>query len=92
MAHDHTHDHSGHDHPRKPQCDDALHEIYHLLAGQIDDQKRELISLHLEECPPCAEPYDFYAELRRVVQHRCHDSAPDGLLARIEAAIDHEPH
>ena len=27
--------------PLKPQCDDALHEIYHLLSGEIDDAKRE---------------------------------------------------
>jgi mycothiol system anti-sigma-R factor len=80
------------DTPLKPQCEDALHEIYHLLSGEIDDAKREQITVHLDECSPCAEPYDFYAEVRRVVQQRCQDSAPPGLLARIEAAIQHEPH
>ncbi len=80
------------DTPIKPQCEDALHEIYHLLSGEIDDAKREQITVHLDECSPCAEPYDFYAEVRRVVQERCQDSAPPGLLARIEAAIQHEPH
>ena len=78
--------------PLKPQCEDALHEIYHLLSGEIDDQKRAKIAEHLDECAPCAEPYDFYAELRIVVQKRCRDQAPPGLLARIEAAIQHEPH
>ena len=52
--------------PLKPQCDDALHEIYHLLSGEIDDAKRAKITEHLDECAPCAEPYDFYAELRTV--------------------------
>lgn len=80
------------DAPFKPQCQDALHEIYHLLAGELDDAKREQIALHLEECNPCAEPYDFYAELRRVIQQRCHDTAPPALIARIESALDHEPH
>ncbi len=80
------------DTPLKPQCEDALHEIYHLLSGEIDDAKREQITVHLDECSPCAEPYDFYAEVRRVVQQRCQDSAPPSLLARIEAAIQHEPH
>ena len=46
--------------PLKPQCEDALHEIYHLLSGEIDDAKRDKISAHLDECAPCAEPYDFY--------------------------------
>jgi mycothiol system anti-sigma-R factor len=76
----------------KPQCEDALHELYHLLSGEIDDAKREKIAEHLDDCAPCAEPYDFYAELRRTVQRRCQDTAPPELLARIEAAINHEPH
>ncbi|MDP1820664.1 MAG: mycothiol system anti-sigma-R factor [Acidimicrobiales bacterium] len=76
----------------KPQCTDALHELYHLLAGELDDTKRAEIATHLDECPPCAEPYDFYAEVRRCVQERCHDQAPPDLLARIEQAIQHEPH
>ena len=78
--------------PLKPQCEDALHELYHLLSGEIDDAKRAQIAEHLDECAPCAEPYDFYAELRRCVQQRCQDLAPPELLARIEAAINHEPH
>ena len=78
--------------PLKPQCEDALHEIYHLLAGEIDESKREQIAHHLDECAPCAEPYDFYAELRRCVQQRCQDTAPPSLLRRIEEALQHEPH
>ncbi len=78
--------------PLEPQCQDALHEIYHLLAGEIDDAKRAQITHHLDECAPCAEPYDFYAELRRCLQERCHDTAPPDLLARIESALRHEPH
>ena len=78
--------------PLKPQCDEALHEIYHLLSGELDDAKRDKIAEHLDECAPCAEPYDFYAELRRVVQRSCQDSAPPDLLRRIEQAIAHEPH
>ena len=78
--------------PLKPQCDDALHELYHLLSGELDDAKREQIRTHLDECAPCAEPYDFYAELRACLQARCRDTAPPELLARIEAAIQHEAH
>ena len=78
--------------PLKPECDEALHEIYHLLSGEIDDHKRAKIAAHLDECAPCAEPYDFYAELRVVVQKSCRDTAPPDLLARIEEALQHEPH
>ena len=37
------------DTPLKPQCDEALHEIYHLLAGEITDAKREQITGHLDD-------------------------------------------
>ena len=75
-----------------PQCEEALHEIYHLLAGELDEAKRKLIGEHLDECSPCAAPYDFYAELRKVIAQRCRDTAPPSLLARIEDALGHEPH
>ncbi len=78
--------------PLKPECDEALHEIYHLLSGELDDAKRAQIATHLDACAPCAEPYDFYAELRRCVQLRCQEQAPPELLSRIETLIQHEPH
>jgi mycothiol system anti-sigma-R factor len=74
----------------KPQCADALHELYDLLSGELDDDRRSQIRAHLDECAPCAEPYDFYAEVRRCLQQRCQDQAPPDLLARIEAAIQAE--
>ena len=74
----------------KPQCDDALHELYDLLSGEIDDAKRGEILHHLDECAPCAEPYDFYAELRRCLQQQCRDTAPPELLAKIQSALKAE--
>jgi mycothiol system anti-sigma-R factor len=74
----------------KPQCAEALHELYDLLSGELDEHRRAQITAHLDECAPCAEPYDFYAEVRRCLQQRCQDQAPPELLARIEAAIQSE--
>jgi anti-sigma factor (TIGR02949 family) len=76
--------------PPKPQCEDALHELHHLLSGELDDDKRAQILSHLDECAPCAEPYDFYADLRRCLQQRCQDQAPPDLLARIKSALHAE--
>jgi mycothiol system anti-sigma-R factor len=69
------------------ECDDALHEVYDLLSGELDDAKRATIQTHLDECPPCGETYDFYAELRLVVQQKCRDTAPPELLLKIQAAM-----
>ncbi|MGE3620184.1 MAG: mycothiol system anti-sigma-R factor [Acidimicrobiia bacterium] len=70
------------------ECDEALHELYHLLDGELTEERRSRILGHLERCGPCAQPYDFYADLRRVVQERCRDQAPPELLARVQAALD----
>ena len=56
------------------------------LDGRSTTTSGAKIAQHLDHCSPCAEPYDFDAELRRVVQQSCRDTAPPGLLARIEAA------
>ena len=78
MAHDET------------ACTEALHEIHDLLSGELTEDVRARILSHLDDCPPCAEPYDFYAELRKVVQQRCRDQAPESLLLRVQAAIQVE--
>jgi mycothiol system anti-sigma-R factor len=71
-------------------CDDALHELYHFLDGEMTPERRLQIQQHLESCPPCFEGFDFEAELRLVVAKKCQEQAPDSLRQRIAAAIDHE--
>jgi len=71
-------------------CDDALHELYHFLDGQLDDNRRQAIQHHLDDCPPCYEAFDFEAELRIVIAKKCHETVPDRLKQRIADAIQHE--
>jgi mycothiol system anti-sigma-R factor len=71
-------------------CSEALTEIYDLLSGELTEDVRGRITAHLDDCPPCAEPYDFYGELRSVVQQRCRDQAPPDLLHRVQAALRSE--
>jgi mycothiol system anti-sigma-R factor len=71
-------------------CEDALHELYHFLDGELTDERRELISVHIEECTTCLGAYDFEAELRTVVAQRCRDTVPESLRARIAQAIRHD--
>jgi mycothiol system anti-sigma-R factor len=71
-------------------CDDALHELYHYLDGELTAERRQQIQEHLESCPPCFEGFDFEAELRIVVARKCTDQVPDALRQRIADAIHHE--
>jgi mycothiol system anti-sigma-R factor len=68
-------------------CEDALHELYGFLDGELTDDKRKLIQHHLDDCQPCAEPYDFEAELRHVIRRKCQEQVPDTLVQKVKAAI-----
>jgi len=72
------------------QCQDALHELYGYLDGELTAEKRAAIHRHLDECQPCAEPYDFEAELREVVRRKCQEQVPDSLMAKVRAALADE--
>ena len=70
-------------------CKEALHRIYHFLDGELTLDRRRAIESHLDGCSPCHHMFGFEAELRRVVQQKCKESAPPGLRERIAAAISH---
>ena len=71
-------------------CENSLHALYGYLDGELTDDRRAVIQHHLDGCQPCAEPYDFEAELRIVVKSRCFEEVPEPLRARIAHAIERE--
>ena len=71
-------------------CDDALHELYGYLDGELTPERRSNIQHHLDDCPPCYEAFDFEAELRLVIARKCTETVPDSLKQRIAEAISQE--
>jgi mycothiol system anti-sigma-R factor len=71
-------------------CDDALAELHLYLDRELDDDTRARIEVHLRQCSPCLEAFDFESELRRIVADRCRARVPDELRSRIEALLDRE--
>jgi mycothiol system anti-sigma-R factor len=71
-------------------CENALHELYGFLDGELTNERRAAIQHHLDGCQPCAEPYDFEAELRNVVRRKCAEQVPASVMAKIRAALDAE--
>jgi len=45
-------------------CDEAVHQLYHFLDGELTEERRLLISEHLTYCAPCGGAVEFEAELR----------------------------
>lgn len=72
--------HAGHEHGG---CDEALHELYTFLDGELTEARRTRIRVHLDDCSPCLEVFDFEAELRLVIKQKCQDQVPESLRQRI---------
>jgi mycothiol system anti-sigma-R factor len=71
-------------------CENSLHELYTYLDGELTDESRVKIQHHLDGCQPCAEPYDFEAELREVILRKCQEQVPETLMAKIRTALEAE--
>ncbi len=68
-------------------CAGALRQIYHYLDGELTDDKRRAIALHLGECSPCADGFGFEVELSRLIASKCQETPPADLRERIALAI-----
>ena len=71
-------------------CEEAVHELYTYLDGELTEVRREEIRIHLDYCGPCGGAAEFEAELRRVIANRCKDRVPEGLIRRVAEAIEEE--
>ena len=71
-------------------CEEAVHELYIYLDGELTEERREEIRIHLDYCGPCGGAAEFEAELRRVIANRCKDRVPEGLIRRVAEAIEEE--
>jgi mycothiol system anti-sigma-R factor len=71
-------------------CDEALHELYHYLDGELTDERRRGIAEHLERCAPCGSVAEFEAELKQLVHDSCATEVPADLRARLALALDEE--
>jgi len=76
--------------PDGVDCDEAVHALYHYLDGELTDERRAVISLHLDQCAPCGSAAHFESELRRLVADQCTDRVPQSLIERVAAAINEE--
>ncbi len=68
-------------------CAEAVRQLYVYLDGELTEERRLEIAVHLDDCGPCADAAGFEAELRMVISSRCKDRVPESLISRVAAAI-----
>ena len=69
------------------KCRDALMQIYMYLDGELTQEERVQVSLHLADCAPCDHAFGFEAELKALVSRCCCEPVPAGLRERIAGAL-----
>ena len=68
-------------------CQRALYQLYTYLDGELTDEHRSLVMVHLEQCSHCFGAFDFEAELRIVIATRAQETIPPHLLARVREVL-----
>jgi mycothiol system anti-sigma-R factor len=68
-------------------CNETIERLYTYLDGELTDERRTEISVHLDDCAPCLGAFDFESDLRKVIANRCKDHVPESLRERVHNAI-----
>jgi mycothiol system anti-sigma-R factor len=68
-------------------CNETIEILYQYLDGELTDERRLEIKVHLDECGPCLGAFDFESDLRRIIANRCKDHVPESLRQRVHDAI-----
>jgi mycothiol system anti-sigma-R factor len=69
-------------------CSEVLDEVYLYLDLECDEQRRDLIRVHLDECSPCLREYGIEQEVKALVSRCCGgEKAPDALRERLRAKL-----
>jgi mycothiol system anti-sigma-R factor len=69
-------------------CTQILDEVYLYLDLECSDERRDVISAHLDECSPCLREYGIEQEVKALVARCCGDErAPLELRDRLRAKL-----
>jgi len=70
--------------PHETPCSEILDAVYLYLDGEQDDQHREKVRIHLDECAPCLRQYGLEQAVKSLVARCCgSDHAPAALRDRV---------
>ena len=71
-------------------CDESLKKLYQYLDSELDEKTAAEIRVHLEECEPCLDSFDFERRLKGVVHTHLSEDMPEGLLSKVQDLIRQE--
>lgn len=74
--------------PGGMDCSDVLADVYLYLDDETDDEARQRIRMHLDDCAPCLRQYGLEQDVKSLVARSCGgDIAPGDLRVRIRSRL-----
>jgi mycothiol system anti-sigma-R factor len=74
--------------PHATPCSEVLEAVYLYLDGEQDQDHREKVRIHLDECSPCLRQYGLEQAVKALVARSCGgDPAPADLRSRVLVRI-----
>jgi mycothiol system anti-sigma-R factor len=70
------------------QCVETWELLYQYMDGALTEERRVVMTRHLDDCPPCGDAFEFETELRLVVAQRCREPVPEHLRRRVAEALE----
>jgi mycothiol system anti-sigma-R factor len=74
--------------PHETDCSEVLAEVWLFLDHECDNQRRELLQQHLEECSHCLERFGIEEHIKTLLARKCGgEHAPDALKQRLRTKL-----
>jgi mycothiol system anti-sigma-R factor len=74
--------------PHETPCSEVLEAVYLYLDGEQDQEHRDKVRIHLDECSPCLRQYGLEQAVKSLVARTCGgDPAPADLRSRVMVRI-----
>ncbi|MDT7587407.1 MAG: hypothetical protein QOI50_2794 [Pseudonocardiales bacterium] len=69
-------------------CNEVLAEVWLFLDQECNQNRRDLLRQHLDECHPCLAQYGLEEKLKELLARKCGgEQAPNTLKARLRDQI-----
>ena len=73
--------------PDDDGCRAYVERLYEYIDGELTVERRQVISAHLDDCPPCGGAFGFESKLRLVISERCREEVPEQLRMQVLKAL-----
>ena len=69
-------------------CSAVIADVWTLLDGEVTEEKKARLRVHLDQCPACLRHYGVEERVKNLIATKCGgEKAPEELVARIRLQI-----